>query len=233
MPQLPSCYYSITFRPTIKEFEKYREDFVDLFTTKFKEEKYVISPEKAEKDFINHYQIYLEFNTEKRPDTIKKTINVLYKSYELSYRDVALKVKPIKNNVENVIGYTLKEQDEKLNDVISNFDSKFLNERRLSYLQFQKDKVASFDKVRVNVRTLPEIFKRYVENNHDRLLKDYNLNGKYNFTEEDVKIILLDMGQKEYQMLPIVISKDIKKIIKYLQLFIREKLVDERNDLYS
>lgn len=220
---------SITFRPTYEEFVKYKSTFLENFVKKWKKHDYLIVPESANQDTANHYQIFLD--SDARPDSIKRTLRItILKGIELTNFKIAVKVKKIKTNYHGVIGYCMKEQLD-CSKITTNMNHTLLLQYRDDYLKLSAEKRMKVDKVRVNIRNLPDIFCSYVKSNHDRLLDDNIVgNGKFNYRDHDVKVIFLDMLQNGYAMLPVLLNRDLRKIVGLCRLALQGKLTDFPDD---
>ncbi len=100
MPCLSALCYSVSFHPQIKEWNDYKETFLNNFKLFCKKYKYIISTEKGSQNYYTHYQGFIELNKEKRSDAFKKSaFNKLLKNIELSYPNTALKLTSIIRDV--------------------------------------------------------------------------------------------------------------------------------------
>lgn len=227
MPCSKSSCYNFTFRPTIEEFDEYHKDFVDKFTDKFNKYKYIISYEKGKSDIHNHIQGFIDMSKEVRSDNLRKTFNKIISEYNLKNKDIAMKVKPVVRDAETCAGYILKEYEDIENNefiLYNGYSIEYLLELREKYLKLSLDKKQVIDKVRVNIRNLPEIFRNYYNLHKSDI--DETIEGDINnLDNEDVKKILLMMGQTDYYVLPIILSRDFDKIVKYLRLYIKNELI--------
>ncbi len=210
--------YSISFHPTLEEFEKYKQLFIDNVSKKFVNDRFVLSFEKGKKDFITHIQGFVEFQREKRSDTFRKSFNnTIIKEMEFANPKVALVIRPYRQNDLIIgVGYCLKEQSPELEGVVVySYEMDYMLECRTIYLQNRLDKKSQINKVRLNLRTLPEIFKSYCLRNDIKDIKPV--------------IILARMGLEDYYVLPLLLRKDLSKIVEYLILYMEgnpEKLAD-------
>lgn len=227
MPCKSSTCYGITFRPTLTEFDQYKTQFMENVKNKYY--KYVFSLEKGSGDNYNHYQGYIELGTEKRADNFRKEFTEITKEMKLSHPKVALRIKPIHTDPDACIGYVLKEQDEINENVyFAGFDISLLQKCQEYYKNLKMSDKILLDKERVQIRNLPVIFKNFFTANEDRIIEMVG-NGKYNLKDDDIKSIIMLMAQEDYCLLPIIMSKEFNKIIKFLRYYIQEKLVEMRN----
>lgn len=200
---------SITFRPTIDEFEKYHEEFIENFTRKFQEEKYCIVYEKGNSDDYNHLQIYLgkQYSDNKG---LKRGITRICKNMEFTNTNIALRCKNILNNEIGVIGYTLKETNNTLDNVIYNkFTIEELKEYKHKYLQLSIDKQINKDKKFIKINNIHIIYKRYLLRNLDK----YNINNieelKHNINFNNLtRNILHHMICEEYEGFNLLYKSD-------------------------
>lgn len=208
---------SITFRPTIDEFNKYRDDFINRFISKFKDNKYVIAPEKANQDFVNHYQIFLD--TDNRIDSIKRSIDRITKDFDFSCRKVAIRCKNINTNISGVIGYCLKEQDLSMDSSVmyNGYTLEALLSYQAEYKQLSLDKRQSIDKIRVKLKNFHIVFKNYYDG-----LSDVDRLSPSDFDNTDdfytyITSLFYSMARDGYEMFDLLLS-DINrnKIIKLL-----------------
>lgn len=226
MPCKSSTCYGVTFRPTLTEFNKYKTDFIEKIKRKY--DKYVFTLEKGKSENYNHYQGFIEFSKEKRADNVRKDFCKITKEMKISHPKVAIRIKPIHTDPEACLGYVLKEQDE-INENIyyGGFDIKYLQKCQEYYKSLKLTDKVILDKERIQIRNLPIIFKNYFDLNENKIVDKLG-NGKMNLTEDDVKSIIMLMAQEDYCLLPIILSRDFHKIIKFLRYYIQEKLVEMR-----
>lgn len=204
---------SITFHPRQEEFDKYQKEFITLFTKKFKEEKYIISYECGKSDIKNHLQIFLD-KEYKNNQSLDRGIKRMIKSFEIDNINIALKCKLIKNNINGVIGYVLKETDNEFTDVIYNkFTIEELQEYKQHYLDIKNNRIIIKDKIRIRLKNLHIIMKRFIENN----IKELNI--KYT-NDIDIVDILYKMASNEYECFDLLLNKlrleDIEKSMNIL-----------------
>ncbi len=215
MPSTTSLCYSISFHPSIEEWGEYKQAFLTNFKKKYK--KYIIVPEKGNKNYYSHYQAFVEFDKECRADTVRKSAyNILLKDIEISYPRIALKLTPITRDVKCCQGYTLKETDEEMKNVISTYDSKYLVECKNYYLDSVNIKRVGKDKQRLTLKNLPEIFRVFVEVNKVTLK-----------TVKDVDGVFAQMGIEDYYVLPILLRRDYRIIREYLLSYVNRTLNGE------
>lgn len=237
MPCKESFGFSVSFHPLPQEFDKYKSQFLDRISKKFNNDKYVMSLEKGKNSSITHIQGFIEFDKEKRSDTFKKSFNkAICKGMEFVNPKCALVLKPYnQGDLIRGVGYTLKEQNIELDDVACySYDIDYLLQCREHYLSSKIDKKCSLDKIRVNVRCLPEVFDNYCLQN-----KDYFVGKLYDeipeesvFTPIQVARIIGLMGQNNYYVLPIVLNKDFNKICEYISAKSSGKLMNFTVELF-
>lgn len=223
---------SITFRPTQKEFDEYKDLFLKRFIKKYGKHDYLVSPESASSQNPNHYQIFLDID--KRPDSVKRAIkNVILKDCEITNFNIAVKVKKIKTNYTGVIGYCMKEIDD-IDVITSNISPTLLIQYRDEYRKLSLDKKVDVDRCRVNLRNIHICFKNYWNINRLRLIDEitnYVDDDECNYSDglfslNAVKYVLTSMIQNEYQCFNILISKDFDKICRLIQGFMNDNLYD-------
>lgn len=234
-------HYRIVWRPTLNIF---KEEQIDLFQDFLKKEnKYIISLEHGEKvKTINHIDIYIEFKKEIRKDKLKEKIIRLLKKHDIcppkTEIPIALKILPIRTNLEGVIGYSLKENNTK---ITKGFTEKELEYHKQKYIE---NTILDFNKkhqLRVNKKNLHIYFKRYILNKYRKQDKSPLTDKEYlvSFTMEDyeeitnkkvvvkqrkikepdghkiIATILGEMGNDDYSLLWID-KRNIKDICYYL-----------------
>lgn len=219
MPSKNSSCYSITFRPTYEEYRKYNEQFCDNIQRKFNKAKFILSHEKGNNEEYNHIQGFIEFSKDKRADTLRKQFNkFIIKDMDISYPKVALKVSPISRDVKLCQGYTLKEQSIDLPKTIHNYEVDYLLECRQYYLNLSNEKKAKVDKIKVNIRSYPEVFNNYVLANMDKFVGILYDEAPPKFMPTGLQVAKITglMGQDGYYVLPLMISRDFDKMCDYI-----------------
>lgn len=227
MPTASSNVYSITFRPTIDEFMDYHSDFMDRVASAYPKAKYVLSYEKAGGDSANHIQGFIHIERNVRADSFRRSFQTkVIGDMVIAHPDVAVKLNPITRDVESCIGYTLKEQKDLSGVVYKGYEEHYLLECKEVYRVKSADKRVKMDKVKVNMRCLPEIVKRYCDVYYDKLSSKHGLSKRDQMDSFDVYKVLCAMGQDDYYMMPIILSKDIDKVCLYLKLYLTGKLIE-------
>lgn len=207
--------YSISFHPTTIEFSQYKQLFLDRISEKFVNDKWVMAEERGSKKQITHIQGFIEFSKEKRSDTFRKTFNnTIVKDMVFVNPHSALMVKPVKQaDLMRCCGYPLKEKSEELEELnFHAYSLEYLLECRKIYLDKRADMDTYRDKVRINLRTLPEIFKGFVV--------------REAITDINPLVILAQMGISDYYVLPILLRKDLQRIVKFLKAYMKADVVE-------
>lgn len=219
MPSPSSQCYSVSFHPTLDEWEECKTVFLDNFKKHYRKFSTILVKEKGNKNFFNHYQGFIDFNVDKRKDTVlKSAFNGLLKGIDISYPKVALKLTPITRDVQCCKGYTLKETDDEMSSIaFTDYALSSLIDDKRYYLSQLKTKRVGKDKQRLNLRNLPEIFKNFYEVNKEKYSSCLDT-GEWGM--DDVYLVLTDMGLEDYYVLPLLLRKDLPKIIKYLMCYI-------------
>lgn len=234
MPTASSDAYSITFRPTIDEFMDYHSDFMDRVASAYPKAKYILSYEKAGGDSPNHIQGFIHLERNIRADSFRRSFSSKITSdMVIAHPDIAIKLNPITRDVETCIGYTLKEQKDLSEVRYRGYEEHYLLQCKEVYRVKTADKRSKMDKVKVNMRCLPEVVKRYFDVHYDKLSIEHGLSKRETLDSVDVYKVLCSMGQDDYYMMPIILSKDIEKICLYLRLYLLGRLVDSGDSLLN
>lgn len=211
---------SITFRPRIEEFEKYADEFVDFFKSKYAKDKFVISPESAGHTVPNHFQIYLD--TSSRPDSVKRAILTYIKKLDIEKPQIALKVKTVRSNEDGVLGYVLKEHKDLEQVFINNLDPNYLLECRDSYLRLSIARKMEVDKIRITERNFYPIFTQYYTSNEEELKQSYikihDAEAPTFETKSFLKFVLQKMVVEGYYCFNLLTNK--KKVSEILDTLI-------------
>lgn len=204
---------SITFRPTINEYDRFKENFIEKFQKKYKNNEYVITKECGKNNNIDtHLQIFL--NTDKRIDNIKRFItNSICKNYNLTNLKIALKIKNIKTNFHGVIGYTLKETNNNLDNVIYNkFTKEELLEYKNNYLELNNEKLINYDKKFIKYNNLHIAFKNFIKINWKDEYEIFHSGKEYNNEKLNmINIIIERMIADDYHFFQYFISEEDKQ----------------------
>ncbi len=200
MPTKSSQYYNFTFRPKLAEFSKYCDEFVELFRTKYKKEKYLISKEKGTGDVVNHLQGFIELNKEERADKFRVKFNKIISKMDISYPKVALKITPIIRDVSICQGYILKEllADEVSGEfptlINEGYSIEYLLKVQSEYNELNNKKKVIIDKIRVNARNMYVVYNNYIDINKEKIKKyGYDLS-----LSKDVEFVIKRMIQDGY-----------------------------------
>ncbi len=212
MPTKKSQCYNFTFRPSLQEWDKYKESFLKNFQKQFGKEKYLISQEKGTSEVYNHFQGFIELTKEKRADTFRTAFHRVIKDFIIAYPKVALKITPIVRDVSICQGYILKEiQADKIEDFISGdfpilinqgYSIEYLLQVNKDYESLTNDKKLILDKVRVNARNFYVIFTRYVEVNTDKI-KEYGYDLR---KTKDTEFLMKRMVQDGYYCFDLLLN---------------------------
>lgn len=219
--------YSITIKPwedTWNKIDKKKLIFFNLFTKNV--EKYIISYEKGNKDYYNHYQCYFKYPKPKRQDKIKESILKTLCKLEIELhpeeRQHGIKVKEIKTNLETVRGYPLKEGG---TFISKGFTEEELEIMKNNYLKHKEnndlDKKSFF-------RTNPKNFHIYIRN----FINENPEHLKDKYTTEDIKDILGEMTNRGYY-LGFINSRNIIEKILYVKCFLNKNGIDYYNYCYN
>jgi len=213
------------------EFEKYKKDFLEKFIKQYKNCQYIISPESAGKEISNHYQIVLVLNKPIRQDSMKRTIVKFIG--DVANPKVALVVNGITRDLPYAIGYALKEHEDYNEMIIKGFtDIELLNYKEY-YKKKSSERKDNINKFRVSKKNLPLIVKNYISNHKEELNKAYSTVYETpmvfpeppNIKLEHIKICLGLMGQQDYQMYGLMISREYTKIVELLKMYLNDKLI--------
>ncbi len=223
MPSPKNQYYGISFHPTHDEWNQYRDKFiheVELYCVK-KKYDYLFVEEKGSSKEFTHFQGFIDTVEPIRPDSFKSLIDkALLKDIELSYPSVAFKVSPQKRDIMFCQGYCLKETSLSLSSIaVTSYPIDQILIFKEYYLKQVKLKKTGSDKVKVTRKTLPLIFKRFVE------LNKYRVDSK-----PKVAYVLGKMGQDEYNMLPIINSSFFIQDVSYLYEYMNDNLCEWTQD---
>lgn len=225
--------YSITFRPLLEIFESidspltYFEKLFDKISN-----KYIISLEKGNSEEINHLQIYIDLEETITQKALRKRIVRYINPLNIDKGNlkIALKVKEIKSNFEGVIGYVLKEDNEKN---IKGFSDEEITTYRNVYLEHSSKESNKKDYFRINKKNYHIYVSKWIENNPQKyksfFFTDNNIN-KYLITEEEereitrevIKRIIDTMIIEDYYF-TFLSSRNIREIIEYLYFFLNKK----------
>ncbi len=215
MPSVQAQCYSISFHPIMSEWIQYKDLFLKQFEMKCKTYKVILVKEKGSKDVFTHYQGFIDCQKEVRADTLRISFHkMVLKDMEIGFPKVALKITPVTRDVKYCQGYTLKETNDALTSVVK---SDYSDDELVSFKDYHAGEVykknVHKDKFRVNLRNLPEIFKRYCEAN-DLTVRTF----------EEVASTIGKMGQEDYYMMPIILAKNYKRIVSYLKFYMNDDL---------
>ncbi len=225
MPTLSVQYYSLSFHPTLDEWSKYKDLFIDNFKKKCNGYRVLVTKEKGSKNQYTHYQGVIDCGKDIRADSFRKSCeNTFLKDIELFSVKTALKLTPITRDWKCCLGYTLKETNDDLSSVIvSDYSVEEMVQFKDYYLNLVREKNIKKDRIRVTRKTLPEIFKNYCIAND--LMDNFQLLGTSRVAKEvdfknrcfyKVGLVLAKMAEDDYYMLPIINSKDFKSDCDYL-----------------
>lgn len=193
MPQISYLHLSVTIRPRYESFQEImrNDDNILLMITQ-KLEKYIISEEKGQSDYVNHYQCYFQLKKERQISKYKQSlINILKKNkIVLSPEEIknGIVIKPVKTNLEGMIGYTLKEGRVKLTNFTQEEQDKYLSIYQ-QHLEEKSNKYDKANKYRINAKNYHRIIEEYI-NEHSLKLDTY--------TTEDIFRITGEMANKGY-----------------------------------
>lgn len=213
MPTNSSMCFNFTFRPSIQEFEKYKDVFLDSFKTFSKNYKFIVSGEKGSSDLINHYQGFIELNKEERADKFRiKFAKKVIGSIVLAYPKVALKISPVLRDVKTCQGYILKEYTGVTDDniVMSGYSLEYLLKVQKDYKELSLVRKIPLDKVRVNYRNLYIIYTNYTTLHTDKL-KNYDKENCANIVE-----IIKHMVKDGYYCFDMLLNKKKLKRISFM-----------------
>lgn len=215
MPTASSTCFSITFRPTFDEFNKYHEDFMDKIEKNY--DKYIFCYEKGSGDEINHLQGFMEFNKEKVANNFRKEFDrKIMKDFNIGHPKVALKITPIKRDVNVCIGYVLKEQSDLSTILQCGFDNETLQKLQKDYLEVMKEKKMKSDKQRISLRNIHVLMEEYIK------IKQIDI---VEIEEKDVRRILGLMGNDGYCLLPLT-QRGFSHTVRYLTAYFNTGLED-------
>ncbi len=196
MPSPPSQCYSLSFHPELQEFYECKQVFLDNFKKFVKKAQAIITLEKGSKNEYTHYQGFIEYDKERRADTVRKSaFNMLLKGIEVNYPKVALKLTSVTRDVKYCQGYCLKETNDDLKGLAhSSYPRAYLMEAKRYHAMQLKEKKVKGDKFRVNTRNLSQVFKTYCEVNSIEITKEKGCIAR----------IIGRMAQDDYCMMAIV-----------------------------
>ncbi len=218
MPSPKSQYYSLSFHPELKEFYECKSVFLDNFKKFVKKAQAILVLEKGSKDEYTHYQGFLEFDKEKRADSLKKSaFNMLLKGIEVNYPKVALKLTSVTRDVKYCQGYCLKETNDELQGVAySSYPRAYQKEAKRYHAMQLKEKKVKGDKFRVSTRNLPQVFKTYCEVNGIEITNN----------SKCIPIIIGRMANDDYCMMSIVTKskKQFFDMCEYLFAYMKNDM---------
>lgn len=240
-------HYRIIYRPRIEIFE---ENHIEIFAKLFRNEtRHILAKESANTNStINHIDMYIEFKKDIRKDKLKEKIFRTLKKEEIKIekteKNIAVRIQAIKNNVDGTIGYSLKEDNEKL---IKGFTEKELEYYKNQYIE---NTIVNFNKkhcLRVTKKNIHIYFKLYIKNNDiqikyiqekvyetikipDPYYKNKTIDKKIEKLQDSTKIdpnwiihILGEMGNNDYSLLWID-RKNIIPIVDYLKCNLEKEM---------
>lgn len=228
-----SHFFSITFRPRIEEWLCIKEDFLNLFIKKYNNEKqfplakYVVAPEKGESETINHYQIHLQLlDKERRKDVVKKTIFNIMRKFDISDKNVALKINIIKNkDVDYSIGYCMKEQDNLDSCYIKGFTNEDIERAIKIYTDKHNELLLNRHKTSISNRNLHICVKRFIECNKEFYSQVYTI--------QNVKVILSKMLESDYYMFNLISNRLLSKNIQLITAYLNKDVISYVNHNYK
>ncbi len=221
MPCKSSESYSVSYHPSIEEYTETKTRFIENFEKQFKEDKYILVPEKGKQTYSNHFQIWIGFEKEKRADSFRRSFHTMVmKNIEVSYLKTALRISPITRDVKLCKGYTLKELElGGFDSVISNLSDSVLLDCQKYYKQHQENKSVQGDRTRINKNNIKHIFLKYFKMKHKKVpLIDI----------DRLKIIetLAEMDDNGYWLGSIVTGRELSRIIDYLHHSVNNKTAE-------
>lgn len=215
MPTASSTCFSITFRPTFDEFNKYNEEFLDRIQKNY--DKYIFCYEKGTGEQVNHLQGFIEFNKEKVANNFRKEFDKkIMKNFDISHPKVALKISPIKRDVNTVMGYVLKEQTDLSSILQQGFNNEQLEKLQQDYKACVLEKKMKSDKHRISLRNIHIIMEDYIKNKYPDLTE---------LDESMVRKILGQMGNDGYCLLPLT-QRGFSHTVRYLTAYFNTGLED-------
>lgn len=238
-----NTHFSITFRPLLETYTKITETF-DIFLNDFikNTKRYIISKESGDNSLIdNHLQIYVETKKQTNQKNITKRLKRLLVKYNLSKEEqkIALKVKDIKSNLQNVIGYPLKEKGDKL---IYGFTLEEIEEYKKNYINTLIDK----DYFRISRKNYHIYLEKYIYVNEKKIMDYFNsyqlplitsidgLRENKRFDDKIIKYIIDSMIIDKYYF-TFLNSRNIIDIIHYIKYYMNKEvgycdfLLDQRD----
>ncbi len=222
MPSIASTCFNVSFHPELEEYNNYHQLFLDRIKAKY--DRYIFTHEKGSKTYYNHLQGFIQLVKEVRADNFRNGFNKhIMKDMSLSHPKIALKIKPVKNDVKRCQAYPLKEVEDFDEVIYNGYELQYLLEIQEWYNSLASEKKVKIDRVRVSLKNIHIIIENRLSMFNikptDKASSPY-----HRYSEKQILNAFNECGNDGYYLLPILLRKDFNKVFRYVCDYVNKEI---------